>query len=88
MSLELERPTLKRDCRSSHHGSVEMNPTRNHEEAGLIPGLTQWVEDPTFLWLWRSLASCSSDGPQAWESPYAAGVALKSKREKKKKNIL
>ena len=21
------------------------NPTRNHEVAGLIPGLTQWVED-------------------------------------------
>ena len=23
-----------------------MNPTRNHEVAGLIPGLTQWVKDP------------------------------------------
>ena len=22
------------------------NPTRNHEVAGLIPGLTQWVKDP------------------------------------------
>ena len=22
-----------------------MNPTRNHEVAGLIPGLTQWVKD-------------------------------------------
>ena len=22
------------------------NPTRNHEGVGLIPGLTQWVEDP------------------------------------------
>ena len=22
------------------------NPTRNHEVAGLIPGLSQWVKDP------------------------------------------
>ena len=26
---------------SSHHGTVEMNPTRNHEVSGSIPGLTQ-----------------------------------------------
>ena len=25
------------------------NPTRNHEVAALIPGLTQWVEDPALL---------------------------------------
>ena len=27
-----------------------MNPTRNHEVAGLIPGLVQWVKDPVLPW--------------------------------------
>ena len=31
--------------RSSRHGTVEMSLTRNHEVAGLIPGLTQWVKN-------------------------------------------
>ena len=31
--------------RNSHHGAAEMNPTRNHEVAGSIPGLTEWVKD-------------------------------------------
>ena len=30
---------------SSPRGTAEMNPTRNHEVAGLIPGLTQGVKD-------------------------------------------
>ena len=31
---------------SSYCGSAEMNLTSNHEDTGLIPGLTQWDEDP------------------------------------------
>ena len=31
---------------SSRRGTAETNPTRNHEIAGLIPGLTQWITDP------------------------------------------
>ena len=50
----------------------------------LIPGLTQWVKDPAFLWLWCSPTAVTQSQPLGWELPYAAGVAL----EKKKKSIL
>ena len=31
--------------RSSHCGSVEINLTGIHEDAGLIPGLARWTKD-------------------------------------------
>ena len=62
-----------------------MNPTRNHEVMGSIPGLAQWVEDPVLLWLWCRLAARAPIGPLAWESPYAMGMALEKAKKKKKK---
>ena len=40
------RPSVKCHTRGSRHGTVETNPTRNHEVAGSIPGLAQWLKDP------------------------------------------
>ena len=67
-----------------------MNPARNHEVVGSIPGLNQLVKDPPLQWLWCRLPATAPIQPLAWEPPYAAGMALKGQKKKdqkkKKKN--
>ena len=65
---------------------TETNPPRNHEVAGPIFGLTQWVKELVLLWLWRRPAAVAPIGPLAWEPPYATNVALKSGKNKTKQN--
>ena len=66
------------------------------QEAGSIPGFTQWSgvamtcgvgcrcsSDPELLWLWRRLGAIALIRPLAWECLYAVSVALKSQKKKK-----
>ena len=91
---------FKQGPRSSCCGAAEMNPTKNHEAAGLIPGLYQWVKgsgvamsygvgdrrrsDLALLWLWHRPVARAPIRPLAWEPPHAVGTALKRQKEKKR----
>ena len=80
----------KKILRSSHCGSVEMNPTAIQKDSSWIPGPTQWVKgsgvamscgvsrrhglDLAWLWLWCRLAAVVPIWPLAWELVYAAST--------------
>ena len=66
---------------------METNLTSIREDTGLIPGLTQWVKDLVWLWMWYRPASTAPIQPLAWEPPHAVGTALKRQQQQQQKKV-
>ena len=73
-----------KQARSSHHGTVETNLTRNHEVAGWIPGLVRWVKDLALL---RTVVQVTASGIWCCYGCVGTSICLGCgpKKQKKKK---
>ena len=80
--FHVRKSVLKNTCTWSSQKRIQLG--TNHEVAGSIPGLAQWVKDLALLWLWCRLAATAPIQPLAWELPYATGGPQKAKTKQNK----
>ena len=79
MKLKMQMPG------SSPVAQQVKNLTSIREDVDLRPDLTHRFKDLVLPCLWSRLAGATLIQPLAWGLPYAACVAIKSKKRKRKK---